>query len=52
MATNAEKKRGPKDRSYVNKSEKHEVKHEPKRKKPAKQFGGESSGESDTGQRK
>lgn len=33
------KKRGPKDRSYVNKDEKHEVKYEPKRKTPAKQFG-------------
>lgn len=38
MATTA-KKSGPKDRSYVNKSEKYEVKHEPKRKTPAKKFG-------------
>jgi hypothetical protein len=38
-----EKKRGPKDRSYVNKSEKHEVKYEPKRKTPAKKFGDNSS---------
>jgi hypothetical protein len=34
------KKPGPKDRSYVNKSQDHEVKHEPKRKTPAKKFGG------------
>jgi hypothetical protein len=33
------KKRGPKDRDYVNKDQKHEVKYEPKRKAPAKQFG-------------
>lgn len=33
------KKSGPKDRGYVNKSVKHEVKYEPKRKTPAKQFG-------------
>ena len=33
------KKRGPKDRSYVNKSEDHEVKYEPNRKTPAKEFG-------------
>ena len=39
MDKNAAKKSGPKDRSYVNKSEKHEVKHEEKRKTPAKQFG-------------
>jgi hypothetical protein len=32
-------KRGPKDREYVNKSEQHEVKYEPKRKTPAKKFG-------------
>ena len=37
---NEGKKRGPKDRDYVNKSEKHEVKYEPKRKTPAKKFGG------------
>jgi hypothetical protein len=52
MAKNEEKKRGPKDRDYVNKSEKHEVKYEPKRKKPAKQFGSGSSDESDPAQRK
>jgi hypothetical protein len=40
MEKNQEKKRGPKDRSYVNQSEKHEVKYEPKRKTPAKKFGG------------
>ena len=33
------KKPGPKDRDYVNSSEKHEVKYEPKRKTPAKEFG-------------
>ena len=38
MATTT-KKRGPKDRSYVNKSEKHEVSYEKKRKTPAKKFG-------------
>lgn len=32
-------KPGPKDRNYVNKSEKHEVAYEPKRKSPAKKFG-------------
>jgi hypothetical protein len=42
MAT-TEKKRGPKDRSYVNNSEKHEVKYESKRKTPAKQFGSKKS---------
>ena len=52
MAKNEEKKRGPKDRSYVNKSEQHEVKHEPNRKKPAKQFGSGSSDENDPAQRK
>jgi len=52
MAKNEEKKRGPKDRDYVNKSEQHEVKYEPKRKKPAKQFGADSSDESDPAQRK
>ena len=39
MAKTNAKKRGPKDRSYVNKSEDHEVKYEPNRKKPAKEFG-------------
>ena len=39
MAKSQEKKSGPKDRSYVNKSENHEVKYEPKRKTPAKEFG-------------
>jgi hypothetical protein len=37
--TKSASKRGPKDRSYVNSSEKYEVKHEPKRKSPAKKFG-------------
>lgn len=39
MAKTEDKKRGPKDRSYVNKSEEHEVKYEPNRKTPAKDFG-------------
>ena len=43
MATSNIKKTGPKDREYVNKSEKHEVKYEPKRKSPAKKFGEGSS---------
>jgi hypothetical protein len=40
MEKKGEKKPGPKDRSYVNKSQDHEVKYEPKRKTPAKKFGG------------
>ena len=40
MEKRESKKTGPKDRSYVNKSQDHEVKHEPKRKTPAKKFGG------------
>jgi hypothetical protein len=51
MAKTEERKRGPKDREYVNKSEQHEVKYEPKRKKPAKEFGG-GLDESDPAQRK
>jgi len=39
MAKTNAKKRGPKDRSYVNKSEDHEVKYELNRKTPAKEFG-------------
>jgi hypothetical protein len=39
MAKANAKKRGPKDRSYVNKSEDHEVKYESNRKTPAKKFG-------------
>lgn len=38
MAT-AVKKSGPKDKLYVNKSEKHEVAYEKHRKTPAKKFG-------------
>ena len=34
------KKPGPKDRDYVNKSEKYEVAYAPKRKSAPKQFGG------------
>ena len=33
-------KTGPKDKSYVNKKQSHEVNYEPKRKTPAKKFGG------------
>jgi hypothetical protein len=43
MATTPKKKAGPKDRDYVNKSQKHEVDYEPKRKTPAKTFGGKTS---------
>jgi hypothetical protein len=39
MEKKAGKKPGPKDRSYVNKSEKYEVKHEADRQSPAKKFG-------------
>jgi len=42
MKNKEPKKRGPKDRDYVNKSEKHEVKYEPERKTPAKKFGEKS----------
>ena len=45
MENDEKDKRGPKDRDYVNKSQPHEVKHEPKRKKPAKKFGGGSDEE-------
>lgn len=48
MENNEDKKRGPKDRDYVNKSQSYEVKHEPKRKKPAKKFG--SGGDEEEGQ--
>ena len=40
MKNKNENKPGPKDREYVNKSQDHEVKYEPKRKTPAKKFGG------------
>ena len=43
MATKTAKK-GPKDRSYVNKDQKYEVKHAPKRKSPAKKFGASKKG--------
>lgn len=36
---NSKRKPGAKDRDYVNKSEKYEVEHEPKRSNPAKNFG-------------
>lgn len=42
MGKHQGKKPGPKDRSYVNKSEKYEVKYEPHRKTPAKKFGKEN----------
>jgi hypothetical protein len=35
-------KPGPKDRDYVNHSQEHEVRYEPKRKTPAKKFGAQS----------
>lgn len=38
-STGTSKKSGPKDRSYVNKSQSHEVEYAPKRKSPAKKFG-------------
>jgi hypothetical protein len=44
MEKSNDKKRGPKDRSYVNKDQKHETTYEKKRKAPAKQFGGGSKG--------
>jgi len=40
MKTKTSKKPGPKDADYVNKTQDHEVKYEPKRKTPAKKFGG------------
>lgn len=42
-AKKAAKTRGPKDRDYVNKSQKHEVKYAAKRKSPAKKFGTKKS---------
>jgi len=39
-STSKAKKSGPKDRSYVNKKQEHEVKYESKRKTAAKAFGG------------
>jgi hypothetical protein len=39
MKNKTENKTGPKDKSYVNKAQEHEVKYEPKRKTPAKKFG-------------
>lgn len=39
MEKKSGKKSGPKDRDYVNKSQKHEVDFEAKRKTPAKKFG-------------
>ncbi len=39
MATTKTRKRGPKDGSYVNKKQEHEVIYEPKRKTHAKEFG-------------
>jgi hypothetical protein len=52
MENNEEKKPGPKDRDYVNKSQPHEVKYEPKRKKPAKKFGSGDEENNDPGQRR
>ena len=45
METKKTKKTGPKDLDYVNRSEKYEVKYEPKRKAPAKKFGGSKKAE-------
>lgn len=39
MENDNKKKPGPKDRAYVNQTQSHEVKYEPKRKTPAKKFG-------------
>jgi hypothetical protein len=39
MEKKNEKKRGPKDRNYVNQSEKYEVDYEKDRTTPAKKFG-------------
>lgn len=36
-------KTGPKDKRYVNKKQSHEVDYAPKRKTPAKKFGGSKS---------
>jgi hypothetical protein len=44
MAKKAAQKSGPKDRSYVNKSEEYEVDYEKKRKTPAKKFGASKKG--------
>jgi hypothetical protein len=52
MENKEEKKPGPKDRQYVNKSQEHEVKYEPKRKKTAKKFGSGSDESDDPGLRK
>jgi hypothetical protein len=52
MENNEPKKRSPKDKDDVNKSENHEVKHEPKRKKPAKKFGSSGDEGEDLGTRK
>ncbi|HLT73413.1 MAG: hypothetical protein DIU61_016025 [Bacteroidota bacterium] len=50
MGNNKSGKPGPKDRDYVNKSEPHEVKYEPKRKKPAKKFGSGRAEEENSGE--
>ena len=47
-----EKQRGPNDKSYVNKSQAHGLKYEPKRKKGSKKFGSASEESEDPGQRK
>ena len=54
MKTSDSKKPGPRDRDYVNKSQEHEVKYEPKRKTPAKKFGegGDNGGVSGGGKSK
>jgi hypothetical protein len=52
MENEGGKKAGPKDADYVNKAQKHEVRYEPRRKKPAKKFGSGSDSGDDPGLRK
>jgi hypothetical protein len=52
MENEEKKKPGPKDPDYVNKSQEHEVKYEPKRKKVAKKFGSGSEENNDPGTRR
>ena len=52
MENKKEKQRGPNDKSYVNKSQAHGLKYEPKRKKGSKKFGSASEESEDPGQRK
>jgi hypothetical protein len=52
MENKEEKQPDPKDRDYVNKSQQHEIKYEPKTKKPAKKFGSGSEESEDPGTRR